>query len=973
MESLRNRRKAAPASLDVKNTAQFYPAWTVVKKRQSESTDFADTDFEYGSSDEESPRMSMGSLGRDSSSSLSTPELPTPDQAPNEPFSFQLDKRIKGPSGPHLFRSSIASYGSAPSTAEIDVYFERSPVQSQLAQAPYSGTQFSETPVTQSQFAPTATPSARSQFSEASSARSQFSETQTRFQYSEPPSGRSQLSVPESLTSSAQFSEAQRSRLQYSEPPSAQSQLSVPESSNPRTEFSETQSSRFQYSEPPSAQTYFSGTSSTRPNISIAETPNSRTQFSEPPTARSFYSETSSTRPQFSVAETPNSRIQFSEPPSAPSQFSETKSTRSQVSSENPYSRTHFTETPSSKSQFSAGEASMNRYQFSPCTPKAFATVHPDVSQVEESEIRSWMPTQVAHWMHIAGYDDYVIEKFMVNDITGSVLLSLQIDDLKELGIKSFGKRHQLMSSINHLRTTMRKTPDLELPIDHRRSYAMSVSPTGEVLSREAIGLDGSRQVVAGEAVSIVGIEQVLPKPHNCSKGENCPKYRKRQRQLEKLAAEFPDAVLLPGGSMLTGNPGNPDTAKNLLRPTSDAGPSIVASSDIFGPAQETPRLCEEALNEVQKLDPQESIRQFLNYQHVESCDPESELAPEPAPAPGQPAEPVPALTPPTSHTNNMAANLRNLPKLKIPTDYDSDELTTAVTTQRTITPSVATQTYGSPTVIQQYGPFSSMRTMDHYRQGTPFSEMDAPITAIPSDPVGRDVSQSVPPNMRYGNLMQHRQQRHAPRSAFLRPQPSPPQHRAQGRPLTPIEDPEDLRKRSPRIGFHNPSSSDTSLSSDPDVTKSGYMKKRKQARFLRHEWQDAHFTLRGTNLAMHKDELAAIRNSQALDSIDVDDYAVACSSLATSSKLTAAFKRSVLRSGNNISKDDAAFAFSLIPSTKENEKKALFGNSNVKSHHFAVKTRDERIDWMRELMLAKALKKGKECGASMQVNGNFI
>ena len=615
----------------------------------------------------------------------------------------------------------------------------------------------------------------------------------------------------------------------------------------------------------------------------------------------------------------------------------------------------------------------MNQYQFSPCTPNAFATVHPDVSQVEESEIRGWMPSQVAHWMHIAGYDDYIIEKFMANDITGSVLLSLQVDDLKELGIKSFGKRHQLMSSIDHLRTTMRKTPDLEPPVNRRRSYAMSVSPTGEVLSREVFGSDGIRQAVAGEAVSIVGIEQVLPKPHKCSKGENCPKYRRRQRQLEKLAVEFPDAILLPGGSMLTGNPGNPGTAKNLLRPTSDAGPSIVASSDIFGPAQETPRLCEEALNEVQKLDPQESIRQFLNYQHVEPCDPESEQAPEPEPASGQPAGPVPALNLPTSHTSNMSSNLRNLPKLKIPTDYDSDELTTAVTTQRTITPSVATQTYGSPTVIQQYGPLSSMRTMDHYRQGTPFSEMDAPITAIPSDPVGRDVSQSVPPDMRYGNLMQLRQQRHMPRSGFLRPQPSPPQHRGQGRSLTPIEDPEELRKRSPRIGFHNPSSSDTSLSSDPDVTKSGYMKKRKQARFLRHEWQDAHFTLRGTNLAMHKDELAAIRNSKALDSIDVDDYAVACSSLATSSKLTAAFKRSVLRSGNNISKDDTAFAFSLIPSTKENEKKALFGNSNAKSHHFAVKTRDERIDWMRELMLAKALKKGKEGGASMQVNGNFI
>ncbi|KAF7587851.1 hypothetical protein BBP40_006648 [Aspergillus hancockii] len=906
MESLRSRRKAAPASLDVKSTTQFYPSWTVVqKKRQSESTDFDDTDFEYGSSDEESPRR----------------KLPTPDNAPKDPFSFRVDGKIEGPSGPHLFRSSIASYGSAPSTAEIDVYFERSPIQSQLVVTPYSGTLFSETPSTQSQFAPTATSSAQSQFLETPSTQSQRS-----------------------------LAESSNSRTQNSETPSYRSQ------------FSESQGSTFQYSEPPSAQTNFSETSSTQLQFSVAESPNSRSQFSEPPSARSFYSQTSSTRPQLSVPQTPNSRTQYSEPPSARSQFSE-RSTQSQLTSETPYSRT----------QLSASEVSMNRYQFSPCTPKAFPTVHPDVSQVEESEIRGWMPNQVAHWMHIAGYEDYVIEKFLMNDITGSVLITLQIEDLKELGIQSFGKRHQLMSSIDHLRKTMRKTPDPEVQALARRiSYAMSVSPTGEVLSREAIDPDGGRVVVQGESVSIVGIEQVLPKPHNCSKGEKCPKYRRRQRQLEKLAAEFPDAVLLPGGSVLTGNPGNPDTAKNLLRPKSDAEPSIVASSDIFGPAQETPRLCEEALNGVQKLDPQESIRQFLSYQHVDEDCPEQVT--EPALAATRPAEPVPALSPPTTHTNHMAANLRSLPKLQIPTDYDSDELTTAVTTQRTITPSAANRMYGSPTAIQQYGPFSSLRHTDHYRQGTPFSEMDAPITAIPNDPIGRETSQSVPPDMRYGTLMQLRHQEQAARSGYLRPQPSPPLRRIhQGRPLTPIEDPADLKKRSPRIGFSTNSSSNSSLASDPEVIKSGYMKKRKQARFLRHEWQDAHFTLRGTNLDMHKDELAAIRNSKALDTIDVDDYAVACSSLASSSKLTAAFKRSILRNGNNISKDDAAFAFSLIPSTKENEKKAFFGNSNVKSHHFAVKTRDERIDWMRELMLSKALKKGREGGAEMQVNGNFI
>jgi hypothetical protein len=41
----------------------------------------------------------------------------------------------------------------------------------------------------------------------------------------------------------------------------------------------------------------------------------------------------------------------------------------------------------------------------------------------------------------------------------------------------------------------------------------------------------------------------------------------------------------------------------------------------------------------------------------------------------------------------------------------------------------------------------------------------------------------------------------------------------------------------------------------------------------------------------------------------------------------------------------------------------------NGKVHHFAVKGRDERIDWMRELMLAKALK-AKSDGYEVNVNG---
>jgi hypothetical protein len=41
----------------------------------------------------------------------------------------------------------------------------------------------------------------------------------------------------------------------------------------------------------------------------------------------------------------------------------------------------------------------------------------------------------------------------------------------------------------------------------------------------------------------------------------------------------------------------------------------------------------------------------------------------------------------------------------------------------------------------------------------------------------------------------------------------------------------------------------------------------------------------------------------------------------------------------------------------------------NGKVQHFAVTTKDQRIDWMRELMLAKALK-AKSDGYEVNVNG---
>jgi hypothetical protein len=158
-------------------------------------------------------------------------------------------------------------------------------------------------------------------------------------------------------------------------------------------------------------------------------------------------------------------------------------------------------------------------------------------------------------------------------------------------------------------------------------------------------------------------------------------------------------------------------------------------------------------------------------------------------------------------------------------------------------------------------------------------------------------------------------------------------------------------------------------------------MKKRK-TKMLRHEWHEHHFTLKGTRLSMHKDARAL----ETLEYIDVDDYAIACSSLASGSKLNAAFKAMNISRGNK-KPDEAAFSFQLIPAAIDKgvrlrkRESAMINNgpsegkdggAKSKTHYFAVKSRDERIDWMRELMLAKALKQKSE-GYVVNVNGNMI
>ncbi|KAI1504408.1 hypothetical protein F5X99DRAFT_416664 [Biscogniauxia marginata] len=671
--------------------------------------------------------------------------------------------------------------------------------------------------------------------------------------------------------------------------------------------------------------------------------------------------------------------------------------------------------------------------------------------KLDASELAIWRPQNVAQWMLDAGVERQIAEKFIENDINGAILITLKFEDLRELDIQSFGVRTKVWEEIHKLRDSKEMSPRPETPIEDEESRevrrerrrmektenagterSQSVSRSKSLKRNHSKRGPSHEDIISPlESVSIVGIEQMMPKPHHCKKGENCSKYRRQQRMIEAFKKDHPFVDMDKGGIiMVAGDPGNPETAQAInrpssteaLRPVSDAVPSVVASSDVLGPGVPPMQYLQEAaLRNLQSRDPQDNVRQFLDFQHQHTETGSSEVPPTP------PFEVYPSSRAPHE-------GLRALPKLSIPGHQQAQ----AQRHSQQARPAYS-QTPFVPYRMDRAEALSpDLQTPTApYRFGTPFSDMDVPLTAVQLGPVARDASQSVPPDMNYraGPVAQtprpQKRTSHRPSLQIMAPlqedaytpvgrsTPKPPSTSLKSSsppPKVPARSQQPLhappRAQWPWSPQHRPqhSASDaTTIIKDAEgISYQGPVKKRK-TKMLRHEWHDHYAVLKGTRLALHKDAEARDRT---LEYIDIDDYAIACSSLSTTSKLNAAFKAMSISRGkssdgsgsnnnnNTNNADVAAFSFQLIPQDIHGSASSRVGarlrkresqsqNQNVgsgpltgglegsfngtgKTHHFAVRGRDERIDWMRELMLAKALKQKGE-GFEVSVNGNMI
>lgn len=705
----------------------------------------------------------------------------------------------------------------------------------------------------------------------------------------------------------------------------------------------------------------------------------------------------------------------------------------------------HPKQMPMSISNQNLRELASHPFGISSPAPRPLSTLSDALATLSAMEIRSWNPRQVAAWMKQAGFDAEVIANFKLNDIDGTTLLGLKFEDLKELDIPSFGKRYRLWNEIqtlgeghydqhqspvempatrsNAASSTHNTNSDCNCQSEQEDQQLLSAIPQSArmrrprmVVKRNHFGDDMA--ISPMESVSIVGIEQLLPRQHKCSKGDKCPKHKKQVRQRARFEAGFPISPEKGGTIMMAGNFNDFPSLHDIPRPFSDADPSIVASSDVLGPGQ-LPGLQEGSLQQVDSRDPQENIRQFLTFQHMYDIDepptPPAELAPFFPPKDSSKHTPVSIIEDSiNSRANSISPNLsgdqsqRQLPKLTIP-NVEQPAIQRLQTPQSIVSPA---RSQGQSTVFspdypqinhrrqeskqsiqsvrpqqaqqQQTSVFSpitpstiqsqrilSTPIVTTLRNGTPFSEADVPVTVGPMAPVPRDQSSSVP-----ADLPSHHP--HAasnqPRSAF--PYGSSSQELRVPRVL--VRHPKPTFAARPKIapiGENAPLTSYNHEFENPLLQGSnyaGWMRKRK-TKFMRHEWNDNFAVLKGSQLRLLKSE----KSADPIEHIDVDDFAVACSTLQ-SRKLSAAFK-SLCLSGK-ADRDEAAFTFQLIPApdrTKRGVEKVIGRDAATKSglsksHHFSVESREERIEWMRELMLSRALK-DKKMGYEVRVNDQLV
>lgn len=130
----------------------------------------------------------------------------------------------------------------------------------------------------------------------------------------------------------------------------------------------------------------------------------------------------------------------------------------------------------------------------------------PDWQDAAAGDPRSWGVVEVLDWARRKGFDESICGKFEEHEITGDVLLELDVNLLKELEIPQFGKRVKIANAIAELRRPQSAMSGAG--VSRGVSIGGPISPAGTAQSYPAsptYGYDISRNSLAG------GVHQSIP------------------------------------------------------------------------------------------------------------------------------------------------------------------------------------------------------------------------------------------------------------------------------------------------------------------------------------------------------------------------------------------------------------------------------------------------------------------------------
>ncbi|KAK6354439.1 hypothetical protein TWF730_008843 [Orbilia blumenaviensis] len=378
--------------------------------------------------------------------------------------------------------------------------------------------------------------------------------------------------------------------------------------------------------------------------------------------------------------------------------------------------------------------------------------------------------------------------------------------------------------------------------------------------------------------------------------------------------------------------------------------PSICASSDVLSPSDRGDmRLKADELRKVSALTAQEQVNKFITLQHLQRLEERapSNLKNEMVRENESPVSPHGTYSikpqPPMTKAVQRSTSLRTFDRHRPRALQLSNEAVAPGPASAGFTPrnTEDVRNYQPPEVVQPQQPPAATRPVPPLRSST-----------APSPPIG---TQNPPPLVRSASVAS--------------PKPSQNSSVFRSNSISGLNRKPSFSgssKKPPSLGkslidtvneeaeWEDTSSHGSAPASPSERVFTGEMKKRTN-HFLRNEWITHRVELRGTKLTVYK----TANGRDILTTLEIDDYSVTCTTSGSN-------KFKGLKTGSK--KDsDGMYHFQLVPN--QESKKA---GDQKKEHHFAVSSREERIDWMRELMLAKAIKQ-KKSGFQVEVNGMMM